>query len=147
MLKLVCLALGHRCRVVQEFSPVTRRVKCKRCGGDWAMHDGVRIVVPWGHDLERLHRDHGHEILEPLPAWLSLPFEPLTFGECVRACRWSCAVAIALSSIAGHTLSALETEPVIVGITTAGLSWGIARFMGRRALQRAYERKSNTLKA
>lgn len=66
MLKIVCVALGHRLRVVQDFGPSHRRLKCERCAGDWAMSDPEHALVDWDADLERLYRDMGFKIAEPL---------------------------------------------------------------------------------
>lgn len=138
MHKALCLILKHRFRVVQEFGLESRRIKCERCGGDWAMNDYVRAFVPWDGAFEQLYRDHGFEILEPLPGWRSFPVEPLTFGEMLRAMRWPGAIAITVSAIVGH----------YVGVLVAcAVSWAVARFLGQRAIDRAYERKCNSLRA
>lgn len=66
MRKILCLALGHRLRLVQEFTSFSRRVKCERCGGDWGMNDDARLVIPWTPGLEQFHQDMGFVIFEPL---------------------------------------------------------------------------------
>lgn len=72
MHKIICLALRHRFRVVQDFSSQCRRIKCERCGGDWGMNDAndglghKAAVVEWRRDFEQFFRDRGFEILEPL---------------------------------------------------------------------------------
>lgn len=143
MLKMVCQAIGHRLRVVQEFSPITRRVKCVRCGGDWGMHDGVRALVDWGPDLEQLHRDHGCEILEPLPAWRSFPMEPLTFPELIRAGRWPGAFAMALSYCAGYIVEAAGFGLAAQFIATAAVAYASMHLLMRRGC----ERRRNSLQA
>jgi hypothetical protein len=40
--------------------------KRERCGGDWGMHDRVRMVIPWDEELQRIYREHGYEIPEPV---------------------------------------------------------------------------------
>jgi hypothetical protein len=147
MLKIVCLALEHRCRVVQEFGPSQRRLKCERCGGDWVMHDDLRIIVDWDLDFEQLYRDHGFEILEPLPAWRSVPVEPLTWSELARATLWPGAIAITVSGIVGHTMIAVAGVDSLGLLATFAVSWGLGRFLAYRAIDRAYERKCNSLQA
>lgn len=145
MHKIVCLALRHRFRVVQEFGPSQRRLKCERCGGDWGMNDAMRMIVHWDPDLQQLYRDFGFEILEPLPD-PTAALEPLTLPELLRAVRWTGAIAITLSSIAGYAIE-------VAGFRTVGLialfavSFGTARLLGQRAIERAYERKRNSLQA
>lgn len=145
MLKILCRALGHRLRVVQEFSPFARRVKCVRCGGDWAMDDNQRIFLPWHSGLEQFHRDFGFEVLEPMPT-PPPPVEPLTFSEEFRACRWPTAIAITLGSIVSHTIQAAGFRNVGL-IAVFAVTWGIGYFLARWAIDRAYERKRNSLQA
>jgi hypothetical protein len=148
MHKIVCLALGHRCRVVQEFAPTNRRLKCERCGGDWSMDDQLRLLVEWHTDFEQFWRDRGFEILEPLPAWRSVPLEPLTGSEFARACRWPVVLAITLNWMASYILEAegsLNFWQRLLAVTAIGCA--IARFLGQRAIDRAYERKCNSLEA
>ena len=61
-----CRLFGHRLRVVQTFGPCIRRVKCRRCGGDWGVHCRLGAIVEWSHELEQRHRAVGDHILEPL---------------------------------------------------------------------------------
>lgn len=146
MLKILCRALGHRLRVVQDFSSFGRRVKCKRCGGDWGMCDALRLMVDWHPDLEQAHRLMGFEILEPLPAWRAFPIEPLTLPELFRAVLWPGALAITLTSIAGHAIEATGVGEVGL-IAVYAVSYGTARLLGQRAIERAYARKCNSLRA
>jgi hypothetical protein len=146
MLKIVCLALEHRCRVVQEFGPSQRRLKCERCGGDWAMYDDLRIIVDWDLDFEQLYRDHGFEILEPLPAWRSVPVEPLTWSELARATVWPGAISVTVSWIVDHALISAGIGDVRL-IAVFAVTYGTARFLAQRAIDRAYERKRSSLQA
>lgn len=57
---------GHKYRIVQHFSRVSRRVKCIKCKGDWAMHDETKSFLPWDTEFEALYADHGHKINEPI---------------------------------------------------------------------------------
>lgn len=145
LLKILCRALGHRIRVVQEFSPVTRRVKCVRCDGDWGMHDDLRVVVPWGPAFERLHREHGCKILEPLPAWRSVPVKPLTSGEVFRATRWAIVVSLTLTMISTTLLEGADFWVRI--LVAAAIGWGVGCLLVPRSIDRAYERKCNSLEA
>lgn len=54
--RLICLLRGHRYWIRQVFSATRRRVGCRRCGGDWGMHDGVRAFVQWDGDLAELYK-------------------------------------------------------------------------------------------
>lgn len=147
MRKALCLILKHRFRVVQEFGRESRRIKCERCGGDWAMNDYVRAFVPWDGNFEQLYRDFGYEILEPLPAWHSVPMEPFSWTELMAACRWPGVVAVTVSSIVGYTIIALGCAGYLPVFATSAASWALGRFLGQRAIDRAYERKCNSLRA
>jgi hypothetical protein len=150
MHKLVCLALRHRFRVVQEFSPQCRRIKCERCGGDWGMSDahyglGIKaMLVEWDPDFERFFRDCGYEILEPLPAWR---VEPLALPEITRAARWPGAFAMALGFIAGLSVGAAGFGLAVGLVASAAISYAIMRLLMPQVYRRAYERKCNRLRA
>lgn len=60
--KLFCAISGHETRVHQAFTPETRRIVCDRCGGDWAMNDRERIVVPWSGEFAQFYEGMGHTI-------------------------------------------------------------------------------------
>jgi hypothetical protein len=148
MLKILCcLALGHRFRVVQEFGPTNRRVKCERCGGDWSIEDQLQVVIDWDTDFEQFWRDRGFEILEPLPAWRSVPVEPLTRPERLRACRWPGAFAMALGFIAGLTIEAAGFGPAVRLGATFAISYAAMCSLMPQVYRRAYERKCNSLRA
>lgn len=123
-----------------------RRVKCPRCGGDWGMHNGVHTIVEWCPGLEQLHRDAGFQILEPLPAWRSFPVEPLTWSELMRAARWPGLVAATASEIVGHTAIAAGMG-WLAPLAAIAVGCGVALLLGRSVIERAYERKCNTLQA
>lgn len=147
MHKIVCLALGHRLRVVQEFTAYCRRIKCVRCGGDWGMHDVVRVMRDWSPELEQLHRNEGWEILEPLPEWHSFAVERLTWGELCRAVRWPGALAFTLGCISGNIIQAVAGTGAVSYIATTALALAIGRFAAKWAIDRADERKRNSLEA
>lgn len=63
--RVFCFFFGHRYRIVQKFGGTERRIKCRRCGGDWAMSDRVKAILPWDGELEQLYKDFGYEIKEP----------------------------------------------------------------------------------
>lgn len=60
--KLECKMRGHSYIVRQRFSEHSRRVGCVRCGGDWAMNDDVRVIVPWTPEFAAFYADQGHKI-------------------------------------------------------------------------------------
>lgn len=62
--KIVCRVRGHKYRVVQEFSPWSRRVQCPFCGGDWGMNDNARAMVDWSLELAAFYEEFGHLIRE-----------------------------------------------------------------------------------
>jgi hypothetical protein len=144
MHKLVCLALRHRFRVVQEFSPQCRRIKCERCGGEWAMHDDLHIMVDWDPDFEQIYRERGFVIFEPLPAWR---VEPLALPEITRAARWPGAFAMALGFIAGLSVKAAGFGLAVGLVASAAISYAIMRLLMPQVYRRAYERKCNRLRA
>ncbi len=55
--KIICKMRGHQLRTVHEFSPHSRRVRCVRCTGDWALHDGIGVLIPWSGKLHELYED------------------------------------------------------------------------------------------
>ena len=63
--KLCCRLIGHRYRVVQEFSSHSRRVVCDHCGADWGMNDQTRTMIPWDEELAEIYRMFGHRIIKP----------------------------------------------------------------------------------
>jgi hypothetical protein len=111
------------------------------------MNDYVGAFVPWDGDFEQIYRDWGFEILEPLPAWRSVPVEPLTWSELARATLWPGAIAITVSGIVGHTMIAVAGVDSLGLLATFAVSWGLGRFLAYRAIERAYERKCNSLQA
>lgn len=161
MRKALCLILKHRLRVVQEFGPHIRRLKCERCGGDWGMSDIFRIVIEWDPHLEQVHRDAGFEILEPMAplpppvepgvqgctALAEVQDEPLTRPEWVRACRWLGAFAMALGYSAGHIVQAIGFGLAARLIAVAAISYATMRLLMPHVYRRAYERKRNSLQA
>jgi hypothetical protein len=62
--RFACLLLGHQFLVVQEFGPFQRRVGCRRCRREWAMHDAVFAFIPWDEELTELYRSAGHYLLK-----------------------------------------------------------------------------------
>lgn len=62
--RLWCWLSGHDYYVLQRFSSYSRRVCCDRCGGDWAMNDEVRAIIPWSKEIEDIYRVQGHGILK-----------------------------------------------------------------------------------
>lgn len=60
--KLKCAVFGHQYRAHQTFTSYSRRVVCDHCGGDWAMNDDVRAILPWSKDFEEMYRVMGHDV-------------------------------------------------------------------------------------
>lgn len=54
-----CPLLFHhsKIRVVQEFGPHARKLRCDRCGKYFAMSDRFQAVLPWDNDCEMLYGD------------------------------------------------------------------------------------------
>lgn len=65
--KLKCKIVGHSYIVRQRFSDHSRRVGCVRCGGDWAMNDDARVIVPWTPEFAAFYAEHGVRIAESSP--------------------------------------------------------------------------------
>ena len=65
-LKIVCLLLGHRYYVVQNFSAYSRRIACERCKKSFGMNDQVQAVIPWCEDLSEMYFElFGHKEIKP----------------------------------------------------------------------------------
>jgi hypothetical protein len=150
MLKIVCLALRHRVRVVQEFSPSQRRLKCERCGGDWGMHDGVRAIVDWSPELQQMYRDFGYEILEPIeeiPLTRLELLRALTWPEVLRACRWPGAFAVLVGTAGDWILGAAGVQQPARSITVFAITFAVMNLLMRRAYRREHRRRRNSLQA
>lgn len=57
--RLVCAVAGHRYTVERRLSAEARKIRCARCERAWAMHDGLRIILPWDADFEALYAPGG----------------------------------------------------------------------------------------
>jgi len=55
--RAACKLIGHKYVVVRRFSPWARKIHCTRCERSFAMHDGVRTVLPWEGDFEDLYKE------------------------------------------------------------------------------------------
>jgi hypothetical protein len=62
--RFLCLVFGHRLFVVQNFGPGARRVGCRCCDGDWAMHDGERAFVKWDGQFTEMYESFGYRVLK-----------------------------------------------------------------------------------
>jgi hypothetical protein len=150
MRKIVCLALRHRLRVVQEFGPSQRRLKCERCGGDWGMHDGMRMIVDWSPDLQQLYRDFGFEILEPSEDGPLSGLEllgALSWPELFRALRWPCAFAMFVGVSSGVILDAAGVRQPALKIVVFVITFATIHLLVPRACRREYRRRRNSLEA
>lgn len=54
-MRVFCVLFGHKYKVVKEYSPEIRKLKCSRCGKFFGMHDGVNALVPWDYEMELVH--------------------------------------------------------------------------------------------
>lgn len=52
----------HDYRVIQEYGPIERRVRCIRCKDDWVMNDDLEIMVGWDEDFERMYLGLGYSV-------------------------------------------------------------------------------------
>lgn len=57
--RLFCAVAGHRYTVVRLMPMYERKIECARCGKAWAMHDGLRIILPWDDEFEALYAPGG----------------------------------------------------------------------------------------
>lgn len=64
MRRLKCRIAGHQYFTRQTLTAHSRRVGCKYCGGDWAMNDDVRVIVPWSAEFDKFYAEQGHIIKE-----------------------------------------------------------------------------------
>ena len=62
MKRLWCWIACHQYEVWQVFSATSRRVICRRCGGDWGMNDDVRAMIDWSPELEAMYTMFGRKI-------------------------------------------------------------------------------------
>lgn len=157
MRKIVCLALRrHQLRVVQEFTPQCRRIKCERCGGDWGMNDaddllGIKAaLVEWDPNFEQFFRDRGFEILEPVvPAEAGIPalVDPLGWQEVCRALRWPGAIAMFMGVSSSLICLAADLGGLALSIASFAIPYAIMELLKPRAFRRAYERRRSTLEA
>jgi hypothetical protein len=48
--------LWHRSLVVVRNYGSSRRVRCTKCGREYGMHDGARVILPW-YEVAHIYRD------------------------------------------------------------------------------------------
>lgn len=53
--RLWCKIFGHKLRVVQVFSPSSRKCECARCDTYFAMEDKYQAFLEWDSDFEDLY--------------------------------------------------------------------------------------------
>lgn len=51
----------HKLRIKKKFSNYSRQVECS-CGKLYAMHDGVRTILPWDGSFDELYKDWEFEL-------------------------------------------------------------------------------------
>jgi len=47
----------HRTDVIERYDSCTRKLRCRDCGGYFAMSDRHQAVLPWDDDYERITCD------------------------------------------------------------------------------------------
>ena len=65
---LVCTIASHKYVVERELNDRARKVRCNRCGKQWAMHDPTRSFVPWDADFEAMYAPGGLLARDDKPA-------------------------------------------------------------------------------
>lgn len=56
--RAVCRLLGHKYKVVRNYTPAERRICCTRCGEQFAMNDRVQTLLPWDSDFAEMYGDY-----------------------------------------------------------------------------------------
>ncbi|HFL3398939.1 TPA: hypothetical protein ACG3NN_002843 [Legionella pneumophila] len=57
--KIKCLFGYHAFYTIKELTLWSRKIGCKRCNKQYAMHDDLKIILPWDEDFERLYKELG----------------------------------------------------------------------------------------
>lgn len=67
--KFMCAAGMHkRLQVIQTFG-AAQHVGCPYCEREFAIHHGMRVVVPWDSDFSELYEDMGYDTRKARAAW------------------------------------------------------------------------------
>lgn len=56
MKKFICKIFGHKYSLIRRVSPQIREIFCERCLDEFAMHDGLRTILPMDDELRDLHK-------------------------------------------------------------------------------------------
>jgi len=58
MANLWCKIFFHKLKVVKGYDtiPGARKLYCERCKRFFAIHDGLKIFIPWDFELEDMHK-------------------------------------------------------------------------------------------
>jgi hypothetical protein len=64
-----CLGLHHRLHTIQRFGAAAH-VGCPDCRREFAMHDGLRVFLPWDGDFASLYTDMGYDVEDFRRRWL-----------------------------------------------------------------------------
>lgn len=59
--KAKCFVGWHDLHVVHRFGAAAL-VACPDCEREFAMHDGLRVFLPWDGDIEALYVDMGYDV-------------------------------------------------------------------------------------
>lgn len=65
---LCALTLHPRLEVIQTFGQA-QHIGCPRCGRHYAIHHGLRMILPWDADFAKLYADMGYDVDRPLARW------------------------------------------------------------------------------
>lgn len=70
--KFMCrIGMHKRLHVIQSFGS-GKHVGCPDCLKEWAMHDGMEVIVPWDHDFEVMYGVHlGYDIDAFRQRWIA----------------------------------------------------------------------------
>ena len=60
--KLLChmsncvITFWHDVELIEVYDPCTRKLKCRHCGGYFAMSDRYQAILPWDEEYEQIMR-------------------------------------------------------------------------------------------
>lgn len=68
-LRIRCaIGLHKRLDLIQSFGS-GKHVGCPDCGKQYGMHDGLRVIVPWGDQFNELYEFMGYDPQEATERW------------------------------------------------------------------------------
>ena len=57
MNKILCFIFGHNYYMIKRWTNEARRMGCKRCHDQWAMHDPTKSLVPMSGEFAEMYGD------------------------------------------------------------------------------------------